>query len=66
MLRPLPTERERDRHRVLPEDREEMVCLERMFRPLSLTDMLEKEGWRSEKLRMERVEAMVSTAAESD
>lgn len=41
-------ETERDRERVLAEDRLEMGGLERMLRPLSLRDTVEKEGWRTE------------------
>lgn len=56
-LRPLPRERERDR--VAIEERLETEGLERMLRPLPLTEMLEKEGCRTE--RTERADAMVST-----
>lgn len=57
MLRPLPSETERDRDNPMGTG-----FLERILRPLSLTDMLEKDGWRNEKLRTDRVDAIVVTA----
>lgn len=56
-MSPLPSETERDRDNPMGTG-----FLERILRPLSLTDMLEKDGWRNEKLRTDRVDAIVVTA----
>lgn len=61
-LRPLPSETERDRDRVPAGT----WVLERMLRPLSLTDTLEKEGWRTEKLRIDIVDAIVVTVGKDE
>lgn len=60
MLRPLPTETERDRDRVLADERD-TGALERHRLPPSRRERLEKEGWRpTEDPRTDRLEFMIS------
>lgn len=65
MFKPFPREVERDRDRVLPEERDTGI-LERPRTPLSRIDMLEKDGWRPrEWLCTEKLEVMVLAEPES-
>lgn len=59
MFKPFPREVERDRDRVLAEERD-TGTLERPRNPLSRIDMLEKDGCRPrERLCTEKLEVMV-------